>query len=192
VDRVRTREELALRKLLDRWGKYFVYLRVGTQFYCSCWKDQLQEPDSHHAECWGTGRSVQIEKWLGSLQLNTPWQQDSVPSIVGMANLQSPNLFLHREAFPKAEDIFFEVEWNVSRDSVPRVGITQRLVTIYRVSMVEHIYGASGDIVGHRCGSSVLNWNLDWYQDLLKHAHYTPTSQSNILIKAPSSGASGR
>ena len=172
--------------LLDRFGRYSIYVRRDDRFLCSCWNPDTKEADPHHTLCLGTGHKIQVERFLSILQISMPAIQQEfaqTPSPIGIMGPIGTVIFLERGAWPRVNDLIFEVEWDCERDSVLNYGRVARLVDSYTLQSIDRISDSKGEIIVHKCYSHTIDSSYQWYEDALKDIDFTwdPQRISGIL-----------
>ena len=190
------RIEYGLRRLLNRFGKYLVYVRTNHRYYCDCWNEDSKEGNPRHATCLGTGYKIQVETLLGHVQMASP--QGQLNSALATARIGEVinlglGIFFLREAWPQLGDIIAEVEWDVDRDFVPTRGHIERLITLYSIEAIEHLSGLNSSVVGHRCAVTVTQSQSEWMDEALKSTNFyhPPVAGQTPIVTSPSTSQGG-
>jgi hypothetical protein len=182
--------ERAYNRVIDKYGKYIVYIRRDARIKCSCWNDNTQEADLRHELCFGTGRKIYIEKQLAILEVvDTTLDQlfQARPEPIGIMAYTGYVAFLKRNAWPSMLDKLYEVEWDVNKDRVINMGRVSRLADAYTVQQVTRVRCQDGEIIAHRCATHTEDVEYHWIEDLLRKADFTwnPANIDGVLYEVP-------
>ena len=155
------------RNIMNEWGSHVVYLRRHVHIKHQCWVTTKQQPEglSVCPACYGTGRSISLERHLAK-----DWTEASPGRLVQSADhaepgiIESPaqSLAVKPIVKPKVGDIIFRVEWNTNTLR------PHNLIEAYEIARILDMREEQGILAFYKCFCNVAHINKEAVELLLR------------------------
>jgi len=152
--------------LINDHPHFLIYVRRNLKYpHGDCFLSDTKSPSPDCSTCFGTGYKVQYEKHKCRRVLNAKSTQEQLMDPGYMSKYQVI-IYTPRYYYPRAGDLYLEVEWDVSIPYIESIGRPVNVIKVHRVddavAMMEDevTYFAVGAIPYNFDGKNLENWLL--------------------------------
>jgi hypothetical protein len=145
-------------RFISQHPNWMVYVRVDHKYPCGyCWEPESKSPDPTCDVCFGLGKKVQYEKVAvrratPGREVQDPMQQFGYMSKYRLA-VYSPRYY-----YPKAKDLYLEVEWDKDTPLIEQYGKPINVISAYQV---DEVFSMKEDEVSYVvAGCDIYNFTL--------------------------------
>lgn len=123
---------------LQRYGRWFTYVRTDQRFHCSCWDPNTAGTREDLCPlCLDTGYKIQMERMRAFLSA-----PENLSALVASVNIgdwgridQYPGiLYMHHDSRPQQSDLVLDCEWDRPAGSIENGGRITHIVRAWRIS----------------------------------------------------------
>jgi hypothetical protein len=126
--------------LIKDHAMWLIYVRRDMRFTCPCFNTRTKQGDPNHAECFGTGRKITIEKIPSRVVFN-PMQtraEGEANYSAGWMGFFSAHIYTARNTYPKLGDYYLESEWTGSWENIAHSGWPININQAWEVKVVSN------------------------------------------------------
>lgn len=152
---------------INRRPIWMLYARRDLRFPCiTCYDPTTNSPKKDCPDCLGTGFSLKVERHKTRLdmqvlpntnQLSMPGYLPSYPVVI----------YTPRDNYPKREDLYFEVEWDVDLPFIGEEGRPARVLNTYRIAMLAVF--RQDEVTYFGCGCNVYDLDIEFLENTVLH-----------------------
>lgn len=177
----RSRMSRQLDDHIDRYGRWFIYLRTDQRFHCPCWNASTDGPTVDICPfCVGSGWKTRAERMKAFLSA-----PENISSLVTTVNIgdwgrldQYPGvLYAHSSSHVQQDDLILDVGWDRPNSAVPNGGRTTEMHRPWKIStLVPVVFNKDAAVDYYLCGLEQHTLQVDQFASVVRNLPLTTQS----------------